>query len=335
MDVTRIEDKLDKAVAGATVIDMAVGGIKFQSMMELFEFAKLMAISDLAVPYHLRGNPGACLAVCTKALRNGFDPFSLAEHSFSMKKSTKTPDGRWEDVETIAYDSYVIRAIINAHAPIDGTIAYTFEGQGDDRVCIATAKRIDDGQIIVHRSARLGDKIAAMKRNDKGEIKGSPLWLGPKSDVQLAYDTGRDLCRMHFPEILMGWYDKDEFDEQTSRAVQAKDVTPKPSLKDRLKGNTGRGFDAGHVANEAEKMTSSAAPPAPAEGKAGEAGRVASQEVVEQSTSASPAEPMSVPDAMDLGRKLKEAGKPLEFPVEIAGDLFAPHRDAMAAGYQG
>jgi hypothetical protein len=119
-DLTRIEDKIDKAVAAATEIQMGFGGVKFQTMIEIMEFAKLMAISGAAVPYHLRANPGACLAICTKALRFGFDPYALAEHSFIMKKNQKNDAGQWEAVETIAYDSFVIHAIIEAHAPLTG-----------------------------------------------------------------------------------------------------------------------------------------------------------------------------------------------------------------------
>lgn len=257
MDPQKIEDKLDKAVAGATSIDMNLGGVRFASMIELMEFAKLMSLSGLAVPVHLRNNPGACLAVCTKALRFGFDPFALAEHSFSMRKSTKV-NGAWEDVETIAYDSAVIRAVINAHAPIEGQIEYSYEGEGAERVCIAMAK-VKDGNRIIWRSAKLGEKLAAMPRNDKGAIKGSPLWESPKVDVQFAYDTGRDLCRVHFPEILLGWYDKDELDENT-RAATAKDVTPRPKIADRLKGNSGKGFSAAHVQTEAAAIEAQAAP---------------------------------------------------------------------------
>ena len=249
MDADKIDQKLDKVAAGNTMIDMDLGGVRFQSMMEIMEFSKLMALSQLAVPVHLRNNPGACLAVCTKALRFGFDPFALAEHSFSMVKNVKEGN-EWFKVETIAYDSAVIRAVINARAPVKEPITYRFEGEGPDRVCIAIAKPIR-GEVIEWRSAKLGDKLAAMKRNDKGEIKGSPLWESPKSDVQFAYDTGRDLCRIYFPETLMGWYDKDEFDE-AAKAERAKDVTPRPAIAEKLKGNKGAGFNAAHVAREAD-----------------------------------------------------------------------------------
>jgi hypothetical protein len=253
MDAARIENALDKVAAGATEIDMSLGGIKFRSMIEVMEFSKLMALSQLAVPIHLRNNPGACLAICTKALRNGFDPFSLAEHSFCMVKNVK--DGNdWVKIETIAYDSFVIRGIINAHAPIKEPITFRFEGEGDARICIATAKPIT-GEVIEWRSSTIGEKLAKMERNDKGKIKGSPLWESPKQDVQFAYDTGRDLCRVHFPETLMGWHDKDDFEPSQNGPDKAKDVTPKSGLAERLKGNKGKGFNAANIEKEITDST--------------------------------------------------------------------------------
>ncbi len=363
MDVQRIEDKLDKVVGGAIEIQMELGGVKFQSMMELFEFSKLMAISGAAVPYHLRGNAGSCLAICTKALRFGFDPFSLAEHSFSMKKSTKTDNGAWEDVETIAFDSYVIRAIINAHAPVEGGITYSYEGEGPERICIAAAKRTDNGQVIIHRSAKLGDKLAGMRKNDKGEIKGSPLWSGPKSDVQMAYDTGRDLCRIHFPEILMGWYDKDEFDEQASRAVQAKDVTPKPAIGDRLKGNKGRGFDAKHIETQTDQTIKDSAgsqsSQGAAEGKAGASSisdapadapgstekakegdprkeaTEGAQDGKSPSTEPEPSEEAEFgpPEAMEQGRELRRKNLPCRVPEDWVAAKRTDLIEALKEGY--
>jgi hypothetical protein len=292
-------------------------------MIEVMEFAKLMAVSQQAVPHHLRGNPGACLAICTKALRFGFDPFALAEHSMSMKKSMKTDNG-WETVETIAYDSFVIRAIINAHAPIKGGIRYSFEGEGDDLICIALAYPKDGGPPIVHKSATLRERIDGIEKNDKGQLKGSPLWSNPaKVRVQFAYDTGRDLCRVHFPDVLLGWYDKDEMDGEVARAAAAKDVTPKSGLMSRLNGNQGAGFSAKHVEKEIQGSAETASA---ADGKAG------SLETSKDDSSDAglPADTLSVPDAMERGRAMKAEGKPLEIPA----DLEPAAADALRAGYE-
>lgn len=258
MDIQKIEDKIDKVVAGNQAIDMSFGGVQFRTMIELMEFAKMMAVSDLAVPPHLRGNPGACLAICTKAIRNGFDPFALAEHSFAMSKEvevTKTSQtgGRSTEkvkVDTIAYDSAVIRAVIQAHAPIIGGIDYQYEGEGDAMVCIASAK-FRDGSVRELKSPTLGERKKAIGTSQAGNLKGSPLWT-TKPRQQLGYDTGRDFCRLYSPETLLGWYDKDEFEENVHHAPTGTDH--KPSVNNRLRGQTGqgRGFGAENVSRALE-----------------------------------------------------------------------------------
>ncbi len=248
VDLEKIEGRIDRAVASGTEVSMSLGGVQIKDLGQLFEISKMMSIAGVAVPYHLRGNPGACLAVAMRALRNGFDPFELAEHSYTMKKSQKGPDGRWEEVETIAFDSFVIRAIIDAHAGMTGPIRYAYEGEGDDMVCIATCRPPGEKEAIVHKSPTLGALKAARGRNDKGSIKGSPLWE-TKPQQQMAYDTGRDLCRRYFPAVLLGWHDRDEMDENVppERVIDP----PKTSgLRDRLRApkESQRGFDAAQIA---------------------------------------------------------------------------------------
>lgn len=294
MDLQKIEDKLDKTVSAATPINMDLGGVQLETMVQMMELAKAMSLSGPAVPAWLRGNPGACLAIWVKASRFNFDPFALAEHSFVMVKNTKDDKGNWSSVETVAYDSFVVRGIINAHAPIDGQIRYTYEGDGDAMKCTATAK-LKGGGTVSHTSMTIGERKASIKKNDKGDLKGSPLW-DSKPTVQFAYDTGRDLCRINFPEIMLGWYDRDEMEESGFvGADKAKDITPnKPAIGDRLKGNKGRGFNAEHVAKETEKpqdgqieakaTETTESGPAP-DGKAGEEGQATPAQ------SSSPVEP--------------------------------------------
>lgn len=253
-DLDRIEGRIDKVAAANMEISMGFGGVTFKTMIEIMEFAKMMAISGLAVPPHLRGNPGACLAIVTKAARFNFDPFALAEHSFSMKKSVdvtvENANGgritRKEDVETIAYDSFVIRAIINSFAPIKGRLNYAYLGEGENRKCSVSALLRETGERIFLESPTLAERHRAIGKNDKGNLKGSPLWT-TKPDQQLGYDTARDLCRLHFPEILLGWYDKDEFEEHV-RGATAENITPaKPNIGERLKGGNKRGFAKDNV----------------------------------------------------------------------------------------
>lgn len=305
-DPEKIEGRIDRTVMGGTEIHMGFGGVKFQTMLELMDFAKLMALSGAAVPYHLRNNPGACLAICTKALRFGFDPFALAEHSFAMSKEvdttiTQPTGGRTtvkEKVETIAYDSYVLRAIIESHAPIKGRMKYSYEGEGDERKCTVSCVLRETGETISLTSVPLGKRKADIGTSEKGYLKGSPLWIA-KPDQQQGYDTARDLCRLHFPEVLMGWYDKDEFDEY-AKAAAAKDVTPAAGLKDRLAGNAGKGFSAERVAAQighSVGVTLDAGQPAKEPVPVAEAEAEAPKARTRKKAAAEPAKPSDTADA--------------------------------------
>jgi hypothetical protein len=211
----------------AAVTAIGLGGVAFKNMAEMVEFSRLMAGSGAAVPMHLRDNPGACLAICIKAARFGFDPFTLAEHSFLASKGYGA-----ERTDAIAYDSFVIRAIIVAHAPITGVLQYSYDGEGGARTCTVTAITKDGGKANSLTSPTL-DELKA-QRTENGEMRGSALWDN-KPDQQLGYDTGRDYCRLYHPDILMGWYDKDELQQ----AVAPK---PKPRVGERLNGGAGAGF---------------------------------------------------------------------------------------------
>lgn len=226
--ITRIEERLDKGVAGQQMIG-AVGGVMFQNMMEVMEFAKLMSVAGDAAPPHLRGNPGACLSIVTRALRFNFDPFSLAEHSFLTLKSVKVGT-EWTKVGTISFDSFVLHAIIEAHAPLVGRLRRDYIGEGLDRQCKVTGLIKGEQEPHVYTGPKLGAIIEKIGRNENGKIKGSPLWES-KPDQQLWYDARRDWCRAFCPEVLLGWYDKDELEEYAAPAPRP----ASPNLIERMR----------------------------------------------------------------------------------------------------
>lgn len=200
-----------------TTLSSDGGGIVFKTVSEARDVAYLMAGSDKAVRKHLRNNPGACFGIVIQAVEWGMSPYAVANKSYEVN-------------DQLAYESQLIQAVILRRAPLKGRIKYHFEGEGNDRVCIASAVTLD-GETVEYRSPAFG-KITP---------KNSPLWKNDP-DQQQSYYSGRALCRRHFPDVLMGIYDVDEIDGT------ARDVTP-PSgsgLASRLQ-NTGGGFDASSV----------------------------------------------------------------------------------------
>lgn len=301
-DIARIEEKLDRAAAGATVVSDHVGGVLFQSMSEVLEFSKLMSLADTAVPKHLRGNPGACLRIVTQALEWRMSPFAVADKSYFVN-------------DKIAFESQLVHALIEQRAPLDGRLRHRFEGEGESLVCIVTGKVKGEADPLEYKSPLFKDI----------KPKNSPLWT-TKPSLQLYYNTVRDFCRVYFPEVLLGIYSRDELEDagEFTGADRARDITPKPAIGERLKGSKGRGFNKEKVDKEIDNSAAGGASPA-ADGKAGEGGILPSKEVSEKSETPPPADPIEElldakaepePDpraeAFDAGEAARDAGKPLQ-----------------------
>jgi hypothetical protein len=180
---------------------------------------------------------------------------------------------------------------------------------------------------VSHRSKPLAERKATLRRNDDGKVKGSPLW-DEKPLVQFQYDTGRDLCRIYFPEILMGWKDRDDFEDaaQTARAASAKDVTPKPSLKERLNGSKGRGFNSRHIEREASAAETGTVKEPPVPAPPAQPATQADPETGEIIDDPSPA------DAYRLGCEARTSNQPRLVPPEVAA-MGEPFADAWQSGW--
>lgn len=194
----RIEGSMDKERMALTEVSSSVGGLAFKDMGQVMEFAKLMAVSKQAVPKHMRGQPGACMAVSLQALNWRMDPFAVANKSYMVN-------------DRIAYEAQLIQAVIEQRAPIKGRIKGRYKGEGAERQVVLTVVSEEDGQEIEYTSPQIGQITT----------KNSPLWKADP-DQQLWYYAARAMCRRHFPDVLLGVYEKEEIEH----APKIKDVTP-------------------------------------------------------------------------------------------------------------
>ena len=233
-DLERIEQKIDRVAAGAIAISDHVGGVAFQSMSELLEFAKLLSVSGTAIPKHLRGNPGGCLAVTIQALEWRMSPIAVANKSYEVN-------------DRIAYESQLIHAVVEARAPLKQRLRGTFTGEGDALSCTVTGHFKGEVDSVTYESPPLS-KITP---------RNSPLWkTDPKQ--QLWYYTVRAFARRYCPDVLIGIYSADELED----AGEMKDVTPAPSLKERLNKRKGdKGFSEAHVERETKAIEAPQAEP--------------------------------------------------------------------------
>lgn len=228
----KIAERIDPAAAGAVALSADTGGLGFSNMSEAMQFAKFMAISQFAVPKHLRGNPGACMAITIQAVEWKMSPFAVANKSYLVN-------------DRMAYESQLVQAVVLQRAPIVGRFKVAYYGEGDKRKCevIATLREGGDRSYL---SPEIG----------KIPIKNSPLWKHDP-DQQLFYYSGRALCRRFFPDVLLGIYTPDELYDETRRGPDnARDVTPKESIGGR--GGIGPASGAISVVPYADEMASQA-----------------------------------------------------------------------------
>jgi hypothetical protein len=205
----RIADRLDPTIAGALEVSRHSGGLAFNNAGEAMEFSKMMAVSQIGVRKHLRGNVGACLAITVQAIEWGMSPFAVANKSYLVN-------------DQIAYESQLVQAVILRRAPIKGRFKFTYSGEGEKRRCKVTAT-LTDGETVEYESPEIG----------KIPVKNSPLWKNDP-DQQLSYYAGRALCRRHFPDVLLGVYDIDELPDTPRDPDRARIVTAPRSLSGRL-----------------------------------------------------------------------------------------------------
>lgn len=187
-----------------------------QNLAEVVKFAELMCRADIALPKHLRGNAGACMAVALQALDWQMNPFAVAGKSYQVNGM-------------IAYEAQLIAAVVNTRSGIKGRLKYAYQGEGNTLTCTVTG--VLDGEEYSYTSPQMGAITT----------KNSPLW---KTDPQqqLGYFSARSWARRYTPEVILGVYDREEA-EQFRGPDQAKDVTP--TVMQRLKANTAAQQPAG------------------------------------------------------------------------------------------
>lgn len=182
-----------------------------QNLAEVVKFAEVMCRADIALPKHLRGNAGACMAVSLQALDWQMNPFAVASKSYSVNG-------------TIAYEAQLIAAVVNTRSGIKGRLKYTYDGEGPTLTCTVTGTL--DGEEYSYTSPPMGAITT----------KNSPLW---KTDPQqqLGYYSARSWARRYTPEVILGVYDREEAEEFRG-PENAKDVTPaQPSVMERLRAS--------------------------------------------------------------------------------------------------
>jgi hypothetical protein len=186
-----------EAKGGVTQIAVVNSTVGFQivpqNFGEMLSFAQVMAKGGAMIRPHLRENPGACLGIISLAYRWGMDPFAVANKSYFVNDQT-------------AFEAQLVAAVIINCAPIKDRPEYIYEGEGGERRCTAVVET-KAGRIIRHQSPKLKDI----------KPQNSPLWKSDP-DQQQGYYTVRAMARLHFPDVILGVYDREEIEYAESPA---------------------------------------------------------------------------------------------------------------------
>ncbi len=236
MDLEKIEQRIDRTALGATEVSDTTGGVSYKTLHEALEFGKLMAVTEIGVPRHLRGSVGGCVRIVMQAIEWRMSPWAVADKSYFVN-------------DKIAYESQLIHAVVESRANLQRRLRCEYVGEGPARVCVVSGLFKGEIDPCVYTSPAIGSI----------NPKNSPLWKNDP-DQQLWYFSVRAWARRYCPDVLLGIYTRDELEDagEFVGADKAKDVTPRPKIADRLKGNRGEGFNAANVKAEADQLAAPA-----------------------------------------------------------------------------
>ncbi|MCP1202294.1 recombinase RecT [Acetobacter oryzoeni] len=176
----------------------ATGGFAIDGMQGAMKLATAMASAKM-VPQHLQGSPGDCLMVIEQAMRWQMSPFAVAQ-------ATAVVRGK------MCFEGKLVAAAIQTSGILEGRLRYDFEGDGENR------KVICSGHIRGESKERTVEvTLEGAKTNNE--------WWTKTPDQMLAYHAARVWARRHAPEVMLGVYSPDEFDEPRNQR-EAIDVTP-------------------------------------------------------------------------------------------------------------
>jgi hypothetical protein len=173
-----------------------------------------------------------CFLVVNQAVRWGLDPFAVAQ-------CVSVVHGK------LCYEGKLVAAVLQAKLGMN--LHHHITGSGDDTRIYMSDRPFNEEFTVGDSTGPLvsflkpGIRIPGVRLFDGsvGEWKttgtNSP-WSPKNFPRMLIYRGTRDWCRIYEPATMLGVYTDDEMVdmEDTTRSRAARDITPKPSLSERL-----------------------------------------------------------------------------------------------------
>lgn len=205
------------------------------TMKSMSDLALMMSKGVTTVPKHLKGNQADCMAVVLQAMQWQMNPFAVAQKTFIVNGGA------------LSYEAQLVNAVITSKAPVKGRLNFEWFGAWDNvigkmrEVTSRTKKDEDTGEFKKYRvpawsfddEKGLGIKVwATFKGEDEPRTlellltqvrtRNSTLWAeDPKQ--QIAYLVTKKWARLFCPDVILGVYTPDEFEDSYGGEI---DITP-------------------------------------------------------------------------------------------------------------
>jgi hypothetical protein len=184
-----------------TTLPPSGGGLMPSNLRDAMDLASMMAKGRL-VPKDLQGSAADCLMVIEQAMRWQMSPFAVCQEVSVIQGK-------------MMFSGKIVAAAIHTSGVLEGRLSYEYSGEGSDLAVTAS------GLLRGEAAARtVSVRLAEAKTNNQHWAKS------PKQ--MLSYHAARVWARRHAPEVMLGVYAPEEFDEP--RHVQSSVVQePRPA----------------------------------------------------------------------------------------------------------
>lgn len=164
--------------------------------------AEMMATSKL-VPNHLQKSAGDCLMVIEQAMRWQMSPFAVAQ-------CTSVIQGK------LMFEGKLVAAALNSSGLLEGRLREEFSGAGPSRA-------------VMLRGTIRGETAPREIHVTLAEAKTSNGMWTKQPDQQLIYFATRAWARRHAPEVMLGVYSPEEFEEPRQDGFKGKTIEGEPA----------------------------------------------------------------------------------------------------------
>jgi hypothetical protein len=157
-----------------------------RDMREAMDLAAMMAKGKL-VPAALQQSPADCLLVIEQATRWGMSPFAVAQEVSVIQGK-------------LMHSGKIVAAAVHGSGVLEGRLSYAYSGDGASR-SVTVRGRLRGETEPVEVTVKLAD------------AKTSNQWWTKSPDQMLSYHGARVWARRFVPEVMLGVYSPEEFDE--------------------------------------------------------------------------------------------------------------------------